>query len=276
VKREVLRLNVKNSFGAWDFILSGTGGLTLVRGGKTVLDGTKPPLIYRIYGGADYDFWLNNYTRDIKHTRSWAFGDFARPGLKAVEKKYKSGDFPFEFRAACIRSGGESAEISTEFLAPNAPKPNSGAPARMLLRYTLTKDAADIEIFWEKKTAARLTESVLFRMYPGFTGENPLTLYKLGIAVNPNETVENGGRNLAAVEKSLIRTEGGAFWIENVHAPLIARGGGDILRFENALRDINADGISFVLYDNVWGTNFPLWYEDNAYFRFSLSPIVSG
>lgn len=32
------------------------------------------------------------------------------------------------------------------------------------------------------------------------------------------------------------------------------------------------DGISYVLYDNVWGTNFPLWYEDNARFDFVIAP----
>ena len=34
--------------------------------------------------------------------------------------------------------------------------------------------------------------------------------------------------------------------------------------------DYKKDGISFVLYNNVWGTNFPLWYEDNACFQFEI------
>lgn len=47
-------------------------------------------------------------------------------------------------------------------------------------------------------------------------------------------------------------------------------GGGKILEFDNKLEDIRKDGISFVLYNNVWGTNFPLWYEDNAKFSFNI------
>ena len=31
-----------------------------------------------------------------------------------------------------------------------------------------------------------------------------------------------------------------------------------------------SDGISYVLYNNVWGTNFPLWYEENAHFEFVI------
>ena len=28
----------------------------------------------------------------------------------------------------------------------------------------------------------------------------------------------------------------------------------------------------FNLYNNVWNTNFPMWYEDDALFRFSIVP----
>ena len=38
------------------------------------------------------------------------------------------------------------------------------------------------------------------------------------------------------------------------------------------IEDINKDGISYVLCNNVWGTNFPLWYEENAMFSFEIKP----
>ena len=37
--------------------------------------------------------------------------------------------------------------------------------------------------------------------------------------------------------------------------------------------DIEKDGLSYVLYNNVWGTNFPLWYEDNAKFVFRIRKV---
>lgn len=43
-----------------------------------------------------------------------------------------------------------------------------------------------------------------------------------------------------------------------------------ILEYDNKIESIEEDGISFVLYDNVWGTNFPLWYEENARFKFEI------
>ena len=29
-------------------------------------------------------------------------------------------------------------------------------------------------------------------------------------------------------------------------------------------------GMHFLLYDNVWGTNFPMWFGEDARFRFVL------
>ena len=45
---------------------------------------------------------------------------------------------------------------------------------------------------------------------------------------------------------------------------------GEILEYDNKIEDCATDGISYVLYNNVWGTNFPLWYEDNACFSFKI------
>ena len=60
------------------------------------------------------------------------------------------------------------------------------------------------------------------------------------------------------------------FEITNESSPLVSIGGGDILHFDNEYHPLS-DGLSYILYDNIWGTNFPLWYSDNAYFKFTVS-----
>lgn len=59
--------------------------------------------------------------------------------------------------------------------------------------------------------------------------------------------------------------------IINYHSPLIGLGKGKILRFDNKSENIQTDGLPFILNNNVWGTNFPLWYEDNTYFKYELN-----
>ena len=81
-----------------------------------------------------------------------------------------------------------------------------------------------------------------------------------------------GGRNLHAVEKSILNTKNGKYDFVNLHAPLISVGKGKILEYDNKIDDMEKDGISYVLCNNVWGTNFPLWYADNARFDFMITP----
>ncbi len=58
-------------------------------------------------------------------------------------------------------------------------------------------------------------------------------------------------------------------WIETLDAPLIAPGERSLLKFDNRPPPLKR-GIHFALFNNVWGTNFPMWYDDNARFRFIL------
>jgi hypothetical protein len=53
-------------------------------------------------------------------------------------------------------------------------------------------------------------------------------------------------------------------------APLIAPGRPALLDFHDTLPDPQ-DGVHVNLYNNVWGTNFPMWFEEDALFRFTVS-----
>ncbi len=42
-----------------------------------------------------------------------------------------------------------------------------------------------------------------------------------------------------------------------------------LLDFHDRLPDMNG-GLHFNLYNNVWGTNFPMWFNDDMTFRFII------
>ena len=67
-----------------------------------------------------------------------------------------------------------------------------------------------------------------------------------------------------------MKNDGGIFEICNSHSPLISVGQGKILEYDNQIENLGKDGVSYLLCNNVWGTNFPLWYEDNARFEFQI------
>ena len=119
-----------------------------------------------------------------------------------------------------------------------------------------------------QKDANRLTEALFFRIFPA-AGE--LTFNKIGEEVAPEETVSMGGRNLSAVFGATLKSADGIYKFINTDAPLISIGKGKILEFDNKFESMEKDGLTYVLYDNVWGTNFPLWYEENASFEFMIT-----
>ena len=89
-------------------------------------------------------------------------------------------------------------------------------------------------------------------------------------AVEPNSVVSMGGRNLHAVYNAVLESDDNNYKITNYHSPLISIGRGKILQFDNKFENAVTDGITYVLYNNVWGTNFPLWYEENARLEFDI------
>lgn len=143
----------------------------------------------------------------------------------------------------------------------------AGAPRKLQVVYVLSRDGIKLEVLWCRKDAVRLTEAIFIHLYPN---ASDFDMIKLGSCVDYNSTVSMGGRNLHAVEKCVMKNDFCSFDFINCHSPLISVGRGKILEYDNKLESIEKDGISCVLYDNVWGTNFPLWYEDNARFTFEI------
>jgi hypothetical protein len=58
--------------------------------------------------------------------------------------------------------------------------------------------------------------------------------------------------------------------LETLDAPLLAPGEPSLLNATNRQPSLGR-GIHANLYNNVWGTNFPMWYEEDARFRFVLA-----
>jgi hypothetical protein len=85
----------------------------------------------------------------------------------------------------------------------------------------------------------------------------------MGVRIDPCDVVAGGGRFLHAVEA----VEAGDFTLVPLDAALVAPGGPRLLRADDASPDLGR-GISVNLHNNVWGSNFPMWYGEDARFRF--------
>lgn len=247
--------------GDWALEINEKGGIgCLSYKGKEIIRQNSEPLVsYRSFSNKDYDYWLTHYSRDLEETAVWALGDFARPNLKNYEGRYPSGLFGYR----CEKISAEGTQIKVNLFCDRKLCIDLGAPRLIQVTYTLSEEGLNIDISWFGKDANRLTEAIYLNLFPN---ADSVELTKLGCKVNPEEVTLNGSRNLHAVQSVSF----GDCEIINVHSPLVSFGKGKILEFDNQFESIRKDGISFVLQNNVWGTNFPLWYEDNAKFLFKI------
>jgi hypothetical protein len=151
-------------------------------------------------------------------------------------------------------------------------KPPYGCPAQIRLEVFFPADVPEIwmNLLWFNKKATRLPEALWFSFIPKLQEDETWIMDKSGLGVDPCDVVKNGGRKLHAVQKGVSAgAENGRVIIESLDAPLVAPGDRNLLNFDNAL-PLPGDGMHFCLCNNVWGTNFTMWFEDDMQFRFRL------
>ena len=252
-----------------EFELNEYGGIkSLTYDGNTIIqENSRPFLEYRSYTSRDYDFWFEHYSRNMDKHYVWACPDFGKPLLKHFDGKYPDGRFYYKMTDSFVMTEQDKIKIAVNMSLSRDICEQTGAPRKAQVIYTLKADGLKISLSWYGKDANRTPEAIFLHFYPC---ADRCDLIKLGTEIDPESTASMGSRNLHAVEKAVMKNSGGSFEIYNYHSPLISIGRGKILEFDNKFESIEKYGVSYLLCNNVWGTNFPLWYEDNARFDYFI------
>lgn len=261
--------NFFTEYNNWTLEINENGGIGRLSYGSTdiIRKNNEPVFEYRSYALSDYNYWLTHYTRDLDKTRLWAVGDFARPLLKYADGHYLTGRFPYTMTALQTETRSDNTCVTVNLVCDKKLSETLGAPRLVQIIYTLSENGLNVRLSWFNKDANRLTEALFFRLFPA---GGKLIFNKIGRKVEPTETVSMGSRNLSAVFSATFQTDNGNYDFINIDSPLISVGKGKILEFDNKFESMEKDGLTYVLYNNVWGTNFPLWYEENASFEFMI------
>ena len=252
--------------GKWKFKINEKGGIGFLSCGDDIVirQNNEPVLEYFSFSNDDYKYWLSHYSRNLKKTASWAVGDFARLLLKYVDGKYPVGRFPYYVEKA-VCTGDNRVYVNLK--CDDKLCKELGAPRLVQIIYTLNNDGLKMELSWFGKDANRLTEAIYMHLFPA---GSDIRFKKIDDYIKPETVASMGGRNLHAVRETEFAFSGSSYVISNIHSPIVSVGKGKILKFDDKFENAQADGLTYVLYDNVWGTNFPLWYEENAMFSFEI------
>lgn len=227
-------------------------------------------LTYQVYGQADYDRFWGQYIRgkDDPRTVAWAREDYTKPGLPLAQGEQWAARV-----TSAYRQGPGRCLLALTFPAAAC---GYGAPARVYLDYMLRPDGLHLTLTWFGKPACRIAEALWLSFVPRAPAPHCWRFIKLGQPVDPCAVVARGARTLHAVERDLIYDDGArALRIATHDAPLVAPGQPALLDFHDQPPEMRG-GVHVNLYNNVWGTNFPMWFEDDALFRFSVTPLRPG
>lgn len=132
--------------------------------------------------------------------------------------------------------------------------------------------ALEITLWWDDKPANRLPEALWCSFVPVVAEPERWLMDKLGQPVSPLDVVRHGGRSLHGVGDGGVSYDGpdGSLVIRTLDAPLVAPGRPNLLDADPPGPDL-AGGWHVLLHDNCWGTNFAMWNEGPARFRFAIT-----
>lgn len=166
--------------------------------------------------------------------------------------------------------GGARHQFLIELALPRECWARYGGPKHLVMHVLLPDEQPTlrIDLQWFDKPACRLPEAAWLSFSPLVSDLAGWKMDKMGRWVSPCEVIRNGNRRLHAVGTGVCYAGcDGQLIIETLDAPLVAPGKPSLLDFSNRQPPL-AQGMHFNLANNVWGTNFAMWSEGDARFRF--------
>ena len=226
-------------------------------------------LRYQTFSQDDYDRFRRQYNVNKRTTAFWAIPDYTKPGIAAAGAVSRWWLPRLTGLWHTRLAAGE--RILVELAMPAEATERFGCPRLVTLAIELpdAEPAAYLDLSWFEKPACRLPEALWLSFSPPAVDVDGWLLEKMGRPIAPREVVHNGSRRLHAVEAIRYRNLREHLRIETLDAPLVAPGEPALLNFTNQSPPLR-QGMHVNLYNNVWGTNFPMWYEEDARFRFVL------
>lgn len=254
--------------GDWRVCVANDGSLCYLAYKENIIaDGDHPifAFSYDAYSADEAWSFFTRYNRSsfvserIKSGKpNWASNDFYKEGIEKEITIHKS----YTPVLKKIFSNNNTLYIFAS-MEEDAVEHN-GSPSKLVTVLQTYENRLYVDFRYYGKRANRSPEALWLR----FTPYSALcTINKLGYDIDPTHVASKGNREMHAVE-GIIKFEN--FSIETLDATLVSLSGKHIYGFENNVPDLRK-GIFFNLFNNQWGTNFPMWTGGDRRFRFIVT-----
>ncbi len=221
---------------------------------------------YQSFSAETYQRWHHTYNRDYEQNKRWLLADFGKPGMEhaippAVDKLYPA------VLVSLVEYQSESRIEVVATLQASEDTPR-GAPRNVLITYGFSCSGRleTITLDWFDKEATRLPEALWLSVGFSLHEKGRWKMVKIGQRLPLGPTVSRGARSIHAVQAL---EYGNMLSVQNLDSPLVSLGKRKLLDFDDAPALENGC-FHFNLYNNIWGTNFPLWYEEDGRSRIRM------
>ncbi|KRA55740.1 DUF5054 domain-containing protein [Devosia sp. Root635] len=226
------------------------------------LSGASGALLFYRHESYDWTELQRHLDSYLQHRDEWAILDHDKPGLNGARTARTASFGPNHLG---IDSSGRTAIA----MLPDKAREQLGGPTRHELSIRgIDLDRVEITLVLRDKPANRMPEAGFINLTPA--GAGPWSLLKLGLWNDERNIARRGGGQLQAVAAMRAPVGTGMLTVTPLDSALVAPASAPFMPFQPEVPDF-AQGLRFNLYNNKWGTNFPMWWEGTAVFRLVLT-----
>ena len=220
---------------------------------------------YQTFSKPDFDKFQSEY---LTNKFPWAIQDFGKEGIETANPISHTWIANLKNIYLKKEIAGDSVLLESA-VVDNSGNTVGGCPEKIIVElfFPSARKELQVTLQWFGKPAYRLPEASWFSFIPTVQ-KGEWIFDKMGQPVNFRDVIKNGNRKLHAIIDD-VRFENGIqkCSIQSLDAPFVAPGERTLLNFDNRLPEAK-EGIHFCLHNNVWGTNFMMWFEDDMKYRF--------
>ena len=232
-------------------------------GGRRVADEDHPlcSFLYEVFSEAEYDRFLNNYNRLIRRgeeAMEWMLEDFSKIGMASGNDAYRA------YRPTCTSAIYDGEKLTVDCEMPVEACERFGCPRSVQYTAKLQDSRLLLDFAWFDKDKNRVAEAMWLKFNPVVTDPKAWRIEKLGQMIDPFCHAPLGGvqhytNGDVANGDLTFRMKDGA---------LVSFGAENLMVFDHSKQD--GSMVSVNLYNNQWGTNFPMWYDEDGRIRLEM------
>lgn len=202
---------------------------------------------------------------NLEQNRLWAIPDFFKLGIEDIGVRQEN----ILFNCKAEKCYANDQELTIEGSFGTLEGSWYGCPRRVAIKYTFNEKDIDLYVYLYSKDASRVPEAIWVSHFTENSGLKDINLIKLGEAINPFKVIECGNRNYHSIEEVSFKAGNAHISITPLDSKLLSIGERRLYNFNQNYADLKG-GLHFNLYNNLWGTNFKMWYEEDIISRFKI------